>query len=300
MRLAAWILIMVPLSLTNGLLASSGILTYRPEYHGPVILGSSWQPAPADTDTAVTEPQLGKYPARGLVLSLAVPGLGQWYAGAKWKSLLFVGIEVAAWTVKLQFDNRSIDKRIAYQAFADTHWDLEQWLLLTPTLTERYPDVICDGTHDLTILLEDETVVSSDSLCGGFIEGAGVVPNREYYENIGKYDQFVAGWDDLYDDQGNPNWEEVKKSVGDSVEILVMTPNRDRYVGMRDDYNRTLRLAGYALSTIMLNHLVSAVDAFLETRRRGGVIPGAETSLRLEFSPYRRYGIGGVSLSIAW
>lgn len=300
MKLSSFRLIVGVFLMAEGVSASSGILSYRPRYHGTRFFESTWQTVPADTDTAGAPPSMDKYPARGMILSLAVPGLGQWYAGARMKSLVFVGVEVAAVGITLNIDRRAEERRDLFQRFAREHWDLEQWLLHTPTLSERYPDVICDGTHELSILLDNGTVVSSDSLCGGWIEGAGVVPNREYYENIGKYDQFVAGWDDLYDDQGNPNWEEVKKSVGDSVEILIMTPNKNRYLDMRHDYNRTLQLAGYALSSIMLNHLVSAVDAFFETRRRSETVPGVQTSVRLEFSPYRRYGVGGVSLSIAW
>lgn len=288
--------------MADSLAASSGILSFKPEYHGPIGYRPLWQPAQADTDTVAADAALGlgKFPARGMILSLAVPGLGQWYAGARLKSLLFVAAEAAAWGLQIQLSRRAEDKRDIFQAFAREHWDLEQWLLNTPTLFQKYPDVTCDGTHNLTVLLENGSWVSSDSLCGGWIDGASVVPNQEYYENIGKYDQFVAGWDDLYDDQGNPNWKEVKKTVGDSVEILIMTPRRESYRDMRDDYNQAFQLGKYALSAIMFNHLVSALDAFLETRRRSGIIPGVETSIRLDYSPYYRHGIGGATLSFAW
>ncbi|MFQ6674100.1 MAG: hypothetical protein ACE5GH_04870, partial [Fidelibacterota bacterium] len=133
-----------------------------------------------------------------------------------------------------------------------------------------------------------------------WIDGAQVVRNGEFYENIGKYDQFVAGWDDLYDENGKEGWWEEQKSVGDSVEVLVMTERRNRYLDMRQEHNRILQIAGYAVTSILFNHVISAMDAFLETRRRSGPLKELNASASLRFSPQTPHGVGGVSLTLSW
>ena len=45
-----------------------------------------------------------------------------------------------------------------------------------------------------------------------------VIRDRDFYENIGKYDQFVGGWSDV-----STNWYWEEKDVGDSTEIVIKT-----------------------------------------------------------------------------
>ena len=274
--------------------AGSGLLEYRPRYHGGFLLQDEAVPDSAEEAASVV-----KYPARGLVMSLTVPGLGQLYAGSKKKAALFAALELAGWATWRQMVVSGEDQLSKYEDFADTHWDIYQWWQRTSLLTSKYADVACHGTHHLRLLLPGEAVVTSDSLCSGWIEGATVIANHEFYENIGKYDQFVAGWDDLFDADGNPAWWEREKSVGDSVEVLVMTERRDEYLSMRQEYNSLLQVASYAVSAIMFNHLISAIDAFRETNRRWGS-PEIETSVGLFFSPVARRGVGGIALAVRW
>ena len=62
-------------SLLNG---SNGLLKYNSRLHGPlpfIVQKSNIDSIEVSQDTSI-------YPARGLALSLAIPGMGQWYAGA--------------------------------------------------------------------------------------------------------------------------------------------------------------------------------------------------------------------------
>jgi hypothetical protein len=255
----------------------------------------------AKTDSAQIKVDSTIYPARGLILSMAIPGMGEWYAGAKKKALFFVGMEVAAWMSWRSFTKSGERIETEYELFANENWNLYQWWLRTPWLTSSYGDVVCEGTHHLKLFLPGQTAtISSDSLCGwDWIEGVEVVKDHEFYENIGKYDQFVAGWSDLFKEDGNNGWWEKEKSVGDSVEILVMTDLKNNYLDQRADSNDAFRLATYTVSAIMFNHLISAFDAFIETRRRL-LAPNTESALGLTFSPFARSGVGGISLAIRW
>jgi hypothetical protein len=73
--------------------------------------------------------------------------------------------------------------------------------------------------------------------------------SQEFYEDIGKYSEY---WDWWIVEEGGPS-----------------TPHgvRDVYWQMRKDSNRDLRRARYFVTAAFLNHLVSAVDAFLSARR---------------------------------
>lgn len=296
MVLTKKLIFLFPLLLTSLLSGSSKLIPHQPRLHGPLPIV---QPR-SETDTTRTLQDSTMYPARGLILSLGVPGMGEWYAGARKKAALFIGVEVAAWAGwrSLMKDADRIERE--YESFADEHWDLFQWWLRTPLLTTNYGDVVCEGTHHLDLFIHGQTAtISSDSLCGGWIDGVEVVRNHEFYENVGKYDQFVAGWSDLYGEDGSQGWWEKEKTVGDSVEILVMTDLKNRYLNRREDANSKYRLAKYTITAIMFNHLFSAFDAFIETRRRS-LSPKVESTVGLTFSPASYAGVGGLSLTLRW
>ena len=80
----------------------------------------------------------------------------------------------------------------------------------------------------------------------------GFLKNQQYYEMIGKYEQFVWGWDDV---------QALTDSTGKSE-------NRLAYEDMRHDSNTYLKRAGYAAGFILLNHIVSAIDASIAARAR--------------------------------
>jgi hypothetical protein len=245
-----------------------------------------------------------KYPAKGLLYSLVLPGAGQWYAGAKLKSLAFVGVEISSILLWSNLNQQGDDIKIDYEALADNHWILDQWLQNMYLIDSEY-GISAIGTHDLKILLADGTIIGSnedenengtpdwDEL--GDEEVLDVIRDRDFYENIGKYNQFVGGWDDI-----GVEWWPEEKSVGDSIEILIMTDNRYTYLDLRQDHNQYLQYAGYAVSAIMFNHVLSAIDAVWETSRRAKRPDKVEASLKPIFSPSSKFGIGGFSLSLKW
>jgi hypothetical protein len=77
---------------------------------------------------------------------------------------------------------------------------------------------------------------------------------QQYYEMIGKYPmQFGNAWDDArfdYDYSGPSN----------------ITSNNNYYMDMREESNRLYNVAQNALMVVMINHLVSAIDAGFTTR----------------------------------
>ena len=124
-----------------------------------------------------------------------------------------------------------------------------------------------------------------------------VIRDRDFYENIGKYNQFSAGWDDILGYDSTVTFWAYENSVGDTI---VMTNNRDNYLDIRYHYNRYLSYATYSISAVMFNHIISAVDAVWTTRKRAKKQSKVETSVNLQYSPYNRFGIGGLKFSFNW
>ncbi len=79
--------------------------------------------------------------------------------------------------------------------------------------------------------------------------------DQQYYEMIGKYQQFNPGWDDFGD-------EHTPYTYGD--------PLTERYLfysGLRGSANHYYDIAGAAVIVVIVNHIISAVDAAWTTAK---------------------------------
>jgi len=254
------------------------------------------------------------YPARPMLYSLILPGVGQWYnKSPAWKIGLFAGIEVASIFSGLQWRKKAEDIRLKYEIFADQNWDLKTWVSNTlNTPLGNYADVHIDGTHKLILVLSGSLAeqygnyVSSDSLENNahwvYTGEVNVLRDRDFYENIGKYDQFVGGWTDCYGPENNQLWFEVEKDVGDSTEIIISTLNKEDYVGQRARSNVYLNMAKYAVSAVMFNHVISALEAVWSTqiRNRPKKEQKVQTNVGLLYDQHSKYGVGGIAVSLHW
>ena len=269
---------------------------------------------PAATEMVEPEDSLVVYPARPMLYSLILPGAGQWYnKSPAWKIGLFAGIEAASIFSGLQWKKKAEDIRLQYEIFADQNWDLETWVFNTlNTPIGNYADVHINGTHKLTLVLSGSLAVqygnyvSSDSLENNahwvYTNEVSVLRDRDFYENIGKYDQFVGGWIDCYGLANNQLWFEVEKDVGDSTEIIISTPNKEDYVNQRGRSNGYLNMAKYAVSAVMFNHVISALEAVWSTqiRNRTKKERKVQTNVGLLYNQHAKYGVGGIAVSLHW
>ena len=260
------------------------------------------------------------YPGKPLIMSLLVPGLGQLYNKEPiWKPGLFIGTEIVTLSSILYSNKKADQIRLDYQEFADNNWSIENWWSFTqsgPEVIENNGLYFTDnklkamrsyiGTHHLTIHLKGDLVnifntefLSSDSLSliAGYLgsENISMVKDRHYYENIGKYDQFVGGWSDVSTDW---YWEE--KDVGDSIEIVIKTPNKQNYLDERYKANQWLSFAKFSISAMMFNHVVSGLEAVWANRNKDSEIIKEEKKIDLDlglfFDGNNAFGVGGLSL----
>jgi len=239
---------------------------------------------------------ISKSPIKPMIASLAIPGFGQYLNHSPWwKTALFAGVEVAGIAGYIVWTNNADDITKEYENWADEHWDMDSWIngsaiLLSDIQSSGYPsvnDVRIDGSHHITIIVNGRYQSSLDLLTNPNIDYVEL-RDWDFYEGIGKYDQFVAGWDDA-----RSNWEIVHKNIKDGEdELIVMTPNKQHYLDLRNDSNVLYKNAKFAASALLFNHIFSALDALW------GANKNKELSYKLDVSigSESNYEIKGISV----
>jgi hypothetical protein len=178
----------------------------------------------------------GKSLKRAFVYSLLIPGSGQLYAGSKIKTVVFLGLDAALWALYFNYHGKGKDKEDEYQLFADQHWSRDeyiQWLRDTYGIDsdrECYTDPVTNEEKCFSHHLPDSET-------------------DDYYEMIGKYEQFSEGWDDY-------------EPAPDESSL-----NREVYLNMRRDSNDLLNKATYSAMFSLANHILSAFDAAISVRK---------------------------------
>jgi len=278
-----------------------------------------------DSTKVIVDKDSTFYPGKPLMMSLIVPGLGQLYNKEPiWKPSLFIGSEILSLASILYANKKADEIRMNYQEFADNNWSLQNWWNFTqsgPSVIENNGMYFTDnklkamrsyiGTHHLTIHLTGDLLnlfntefLTSDSLAliSNYLgsDDVSMVKDRHYYENIGKYDQFVGGWSDVSTDW---YWEE--KDVGDSVEIVIKTPNKQDYLDKRYQANQWLSFAKFSVSAMMFNHVLSGLEAVWANRNKDSHDVNQEKQkvdldLGLLFNPNNTIGIGGLTLRLSF
>lgn len=158
---------------------------------------------------------------RAFIYSLLLPGAGEYYAESKTKTAVFLGMEVAFWFGYFYYHNKAQDKENEFKDYANKYWDDSLYIQFLSdscgTTSDRDPCVHAGGTTTY------------------WTEHLPDTKNQQYYEMIGKYDQFEAGWDN--------------------------SAQRENYMDMRYDSNKLFDKAKYATMAALANHLLSAFDA---------------------------------------
>ena len=255
------------------------------------------------------------YPGKPLIMSLVIPGAGQFYnQSPKWKTAVFLGTEIISILAWRNYKNKAEDFRKNYQKYADNNWSLENWVYnrFNP-VSQAWGSISSlgslTGTHDLRLVISGNLAnelnlfghISSDSLekhPEWFYSGdVSEVRDRHFYENIGKYDQFVGGWQDARND-----WYEEEKNVGDSTEIVIKTPYKQTYINERYKSNQMLDYAKYSITVLMFNHVISGIESvWYSQKRASGKLKKASNlppNINLVFNPQNPMGIGGIRM--AW
>lgn len=203
---------------------------------------------------------------RGFLYSLVVPGAGEYYAGSKIKAVLFFGLEAGFWTGYFTYHKKGKNKETEYLNFANAHWNVQAY---TDSLLHNYSGFGLDSATGIVIDTPGvyygegtDSIVISHSIHP--VAGQPLDKSQQYYEMVGKYDQFRFGWDDF---------------TG-----VFLTANRNFYLNLRHDSNSLLDKANRFVMFSLANHLLSAFDAAIAVRhynRQGEKFSQVDMKIRL-------------------
>jgi hypothetical protein len=191
-------------------------------------------------------------------LSLVVPGAGEFYAESYWKAAAFFAVEAALWTFAYIKDKKGDDQTEFFEGYADKNWSARQyaeWTLAHATMIN--PGV--DLQNHMDVLVGDAGV-NWDALndlerdIGNWY--SHTLPRygeQQYYELIGKYQQYYQGWSDA--DPTLDTYAEVSgRLAAGGTQFTYYSAER----GKANDYYSS---ASTAVTIVVVNHIVSALDA---------------------------------------
>ena len=90
----------------------------------------------------------------------------------------------------------------------------------------------------------------------------------------------------------------TKASIFDNDGYIVpKSPNKWVYRDLRDQYNNLGKIAGYAFSTIMFNHVISMIDAVITTNLYNRKMSQSRISIEPVLDTNTKYGVGGIKLN---
>lgn len=203
---------------------------------------------PTSTSDDITETRGYKSPAKAFFLSLAVPGLGQYYYGSKVKSAAFIGVEAAAWIFHINWHNKGEELTDEFEQFNRDHWIQDHY--------EDYLEIVYGSRDDDSISAQEVSHTLPETR------------TQQYYEMTGKYDQFAWGWDDaiLYDSITYQDWGTSPPPAITGPSYAPYSSRRVAYEIMRDESNKKLDNANKMLMVAVANHVVAAVEAFISAK----------------------------------
>jgi hypothetical protein len=210
------------------------------------------------------EPAAGEGPriGRAVLASFLLPGAGQLVTGRQWGWGL-IGTEalLIGSTLHARHEGRRLLDR--YEAFADAWWDRDRWLTGVAYF-ETLTGTAWPYDHH-TLPPEGER-------------------DHDYYEMIGKYEQFGPGWADWTPSPDTP-W-------------LGLSYHRIDYLSQRAAANRRLKWSLTAGGLIFVNHAVAGVEVLLWHRWRmsAGGEAGGRAARAVDPAGPNPWGAAGRSL----
>lgn len=231
--------------------------------------------------------------AKAMMLSSLFPGAGQFYANKRSiTTYIFPLIEIGL--IAGYFINYSdgLDAEADYEAYADAHYNRDH---------QHYAeaDLINDPMNNSSFYDDHFRLDDEDT--------------QHFYEDIGKYNKYVFGWNDWFDiyatnTAGNtvsPEWlwEETTEGknlwIGNAVTnseseyydsnyndpYTIYSGFRSEYIQMRKDTETIYDKAELYSFGIVANHILAAIDAVRLTRIHNREYLSNTSKIEIKFAP---------------
>ncbi|MFA8343063.1 MAG: hypothetical protein ACEPO8_08860 [Rhodothermaceae bacterium] len=247
------------LIIISGLLISIKAQEVSPQFTGILNIDSKEMLENTITNNFVMPDEVlpgKKSPFLAGAMSFIIPGSGEIYTGNYLKATLFVAAEVTLIYMRSHYNNKGDDKTTEFENYANQKWSAvryAEWSMKKFGLYDEWHDKVIDSSQPQGVnwdkLNAMEDVISATDAGKYYSHKLAPFSDQQYYEMIGKYTQFVAGWEDF----SNPDW-----NYGDGI-----TENFREYKGMRGSANDYYNKASTLMAVIVVNHVISGIDAIL-------------------------------------
>ena len=249
------------------------------------LLSQQIEKEDSDLPSSGATPRPLKSPQRSLLYSALIPGAGEFYAGAKKRAALFFGLEAIGWGMYFRMTGKGNDIEKEFRAIANERWDVDRY-------------VTWAGRSSNSKGFIHHALPCSTYAGTGSLADCPDVEKQQYYELIGKYDQFVAGWKDIQDSTGKTI--PVTEIADISDPGVVTSEERLDYEIKRDDSNKHLKRATNIAGLILVNHVFSAIDAARAARATANGADKASLQRRMRFAFFRGGGSGKTPMIVAY
>ncbi len=256
------------------------------------VTGFSTGPAPVLQELTEPVEKGEKSPWLAAGMSLIVPGTGEIYTENYLKGAVFMAAEAGFWLMAYLYDQKGDDQTTRYKNFANLHWSAERYAAWTidhlgslnpdiQTPRDEYYDLVFPNGYDPEdpcgppfdcVAWGELNKLERDIASNGYTHALPYYAEQQYYELIGKYEQFSRGWDDS--DPGSPleNYLPIRSTSARFFE----------YAKMRAEANNNYDVASTFVSVAVINHILSAADAFWSATRYNKAL---HAELRMRMAP---------------
>lgn len=234
-----------------------------------------------DKKQGVTDPMAffkdeTKSPIKAAIFSAVIPGSGEWYSESYKSAIGFFAAEVIFVGTYLYYDKVAADKELAYHKVANdpnTGWSVRKYadylIYWAQNSGAQFPEAKERAVILSNMINSDPNVTPGNRAWwnelnaleremkfefGGGAKFSHVLPSyntQQYYELIGKYEQFNPGWWDY-----NPN--SPMSNMANPTSAFIS------YRNMRTKANDMHNMAYTFLVMTVLNHSFSAINAALQ------------------------------------
>lgn len=254
---------------------------------------ASMLPAQDDTQRKQIDVQnsLRKKPVVAGLLSLAVPGAGQVYTHSYVRAAVYFVAEVVGVAAGIAYGKKGDTKTDEFQAYADQHWSAVKYADFLNTYARKYRADDKNATIDLTasrdVLWSQINAYEEGPWKLGFSHKLPRYGEQQYYELIGKYDQFKYGWDTYPVVNGHP--------ANDSAYDQDIPQQLLDYAAERGKANDFYSASRLAFSLVVVNHFLSAVDGYLAARHYNA---GLSSDMSMERIGNRYVAVSRLTLTV--